>query len=212
MSDFQQLLAELNAAAAEEETLAKSMSADDGADDETIEAAAEEGDDTESDDDIDAEGIDDEAEGDPKFAKSMTVDGEEVQFVDAEQLIKSIGDLTERVGNHEGVLAKALETTLSTIKSQSEMIKSLSAKVDKLAGQGSGRKAVLTVHEKAPAGEQMAKSHGSDALSADEFFAKAEDKFANKMISGKDLTVIDVCRREGRLHDLDKGLVAKVLS
>ena len=155
MSQFDELLAQLQAQADEQETLAKSLPAEDGEDDEAIQAATGEGaEGAEGDEEQEA---DDEGEGEP-LGKSMTavVDGEEVEAIDATDLIKS---LIGRLDSQESVMAKALQTTLSTIQSQGEMIKSMAARLDKLASQGRGRKTVVSVAEKPNAGEQpLAKS------------------------------------------------------
>lgn len=151
MSQFDELLAQLQAQADEQETLAKSLPAEDGEDDEAIQAAAGEGaEGAEGDEEQEA---DDEGEGEP-LGKSMTavVDGEEVEAIDATDLIKS---LIGRLDSQESVMAKALQTTLSTIQSQGEMIKSMAARLDKLASQGRGRKTVVSVAEKPNAGEQV---------------------------------------------------------
>lgn len=197
MSDFDELLAELKQAEAEQQTLAKAMPADDGEDDKNIADAAEEPDGDEGGNPEDAEGDHKEPDGDEgkggekPMAKSMTVDGEEYEVVDAEQLIKSLQDLTGRVETNEGVLAKALESTLGTIKAQGEMIKSLSAKIDKLGGQGRGRKTVLAVTEKPEPAGTMAKSMQPEAPKPGEILAKA----LSAQQAGK-LTAHDVSRCE----------------
>lgn len=192
MSQFDELLAQLQAQADEQETLAKSLPAEDGEDDEAIQAAAGEG--AEGDEAEEGEGEGEGAgdgegqEGEEPLGKSMTavVDGVEVEAVDATDLIKS---LIGRLENQEGVLAKALATTVSTIQTQGEMIKSLSARLDKLAGQGRGRKAVLSVVEKPNPGEStMAKS---EQVQPGEIMAKA----LSAQGAGK-LTAGDVARCE----------------
>lgn len=205
MSQFDELLAQLSAEQEEQSTLAKALPAEDGEDDEAIQAAAEEGAEGEENPE-DAEG---EEEGDKPLAKSMTVDGEEVQVVDADELIKSLHDLTGRVEANESVLAKALESTLGTIKAQGEMIKSLNAKVTKLAGEGRGRKTVLSVMEKPSIDEPLAKSQ-PEGMTHGEFMAKSDAAFAAKKITGLERTVIDVSLRQNQA--LDPGLIAKVMS
>ena len=210
MSQFDELLAQLNAEQEEQSTLAKALPAEDGEDDEAIQAASAEGD-TDADDENpeDHEEPDgDEGKGKP-MAKSMTVDGEEFEVVDADQLIKSLHDLTERVGTNETVLAKALESTLGTIKAQGEMIKSLNARVEKLAGQGRGRKTVLAVHEKPAVDEPLTKSQ-PQGLTSGELMAKATAAFSAGKLSGLELTTIDVSLRTNQ--QIDQGLLAKALS
>lgn len=188
MSQFDELLAQLQAQADEQETLAKSLPAEDGEDDEAIQAAAGEGAEGDEAEEGEGEGDGEGQEGEEPLGKSMTamVDGEEVEAVDATDLIKS---LIGRLENQEGVLAKALATTVSTIQTQGEMIKSLSARLDKLAGQGRGRKAVLSVVEKPNPGEStMAKS---EQVQPGEIMAKA----LSAQGAGK-LTAGDVARCE----------------
>ena len=212
MSQFNELLAQLKAAGDEQTTLAKALPAEDGKDDEQIQAAAAEGDtDADNENPEDHEEPDgDEDDGKPVMAKSVTavVDGEEVEAVDATELLKS---LDARVSEHDAVLAKALESTLSTIKAQGDMIKSLHAKIEKLAGQGKGRKTVLTVVEKPAVGETMAKSE-QDGMTPGDFMAKANAAFAAGKLTGKELTTIDVAMRTHQLGVLDQTLIAKALS
>jgi len=187
MSQFEELLAQLQAQADEQQTLAKSLPAEDGEDDEAIQAAAGEGAEGAEGDDTDND-ADDEGEGEP-FGKSMTavMDGEEVEAIDATDLIKS---LIGRLDSQESVLAKALQTTLSTIESQGEMIKSMATRLDKLASQGRGRKTVVSVAEKPNAGEQ-ALTKSEPAPLPGEIMAKA----LSAQQAGK-LTASEVARCE----------------
>lgn len=203
-NNFEQLLAELGQAAAENETLAKAMPPVEDKDDAEIAAAAAEGDDKNPEDDELQEG------SDAPMTKSMIVDGEEVQVLDADQLIKSLTDLSGRVEANEGVLAKALASTLGTLKSQGELIKSMQGQIAKLSSQGAGRKAVLTVSEKPPVGEQPLAKSQQEGLTQGEFMAKSHAAFAEKKITGLELTTIDVTLRQGQA--LDPGLISKVLS
>lgn len=207
MSQFAKLLEELQATAAEQETLVKSLPAEDGEDDEAIQAAAADGEDANPEDEADE--ADEEADKDaPAFGKSMTamVDGEEVEAIDATDLLKS---LQGRLDTTESVLAKGLETALGTIKSQGEMIKSLNERLNKLAGTGKGRKTVLAITEKPAAGEQaLVKSQ--DGLSPQEFLAKANAAFAAGKLTGQELTTADVAIRMGQ--QIPAGIIAKALS
>lgn len=209
MSQFAELLAQLNAQQAEQETLAKALPAEGGEDDDkAIQAAAAEGD-TDADDENPEDG-EGEPDGDEKpMAKSMaaTIDGEEVEVVDATELLKS---LDGRIGGMETVLAKALESTLSTIKTQGEMIKSLNARLDKLAGQGKGRKAVLAITEKPVAGETTLAKSEPQGLTPQEFLLKCEAGFKAGKISGQEFTVADVSLRQGA--PVPQSIIAKVLS
>ncbi len=174
MSDFAKLLAELNAAAEDTSTLAKSLPADGGEDDEAIQAAAADGDADENPEDNEEE-AEEEAEDKP-MAKSLTIDGEDIEVIDGEQILKSLNDMGGRMTATEQVLAKALGSMTTAMNQQNDMIKSLSEKVEKLSGQGRGRKTVLAIHEKQdpstlaksqpqgmPVGDVMAKSLAAQA-------------------------------------------------
>lgn len=209
MSQFAELLAQLEAQQAEQETLAKALPAEGGEDDDkAIQAAAAEGD-TDADDENPEDGDDDPSVDDQPMAKSMaaTIDGEEVEVIDATELLKS---LDGRIGGMETVLAKALESTLGTVKTQGEMIKSLSARLDKLAGQGKGRKAVLTISEKPAAGETTLAKSEPHGLNPQEFMLKANAAFAAGKLSGQELTTADVAIRMNQ--PIPAGIIAKALS
>lgn len=202
---FEQLLSSLNTELDEQTQLAKSLPAKDGEDDEAIQAAA-----AESDDADDKNPEDNEPdEGDKPIAKSVTamVDGEEVEAIDATDLLKSLQD---RVDEHDDVLAKALTTTLATVKAQGEMIKSLNAEMKKLAGKGAGRKTVLTVVEKPAAGEQDMTKSQQDGMTTGEFMAKANAAFAAGKLTGIELTTADVAIRQGA--QIPAGIIAKALA
>lgn len=205
MSQYEKLLEEL-------ETMAKAMPGDDAADDDKIAAAAAEANpDADGDgkndvtgDDIDAggegAGADDGAgDGDETMGKSFALkleDGTELEAIDGTELVKS---LMARVESNEGTVMKALGTAVDLLGKQGDMIKSLQDEVKKLAGEGRGRKTVVSVSEKPVAGATMAKSQGAaDGLSANEFMAKALAAQASGRLTG-----LDVARAESALN---KGL------
>lgn len=205
MSQFAKLLAELDAASAEQDTLAKSLPAEGSEDDEAIQAAAAES----GQADPNPEDDEDDGEEKPPMAKSVTatVDGEEVEAIDATEIIKS---LSGRMDSTEATLAKALQTTIGMVKSQNEVIKSMAARMDKLASQGKGRKTVLTIAEKPVAGETMTKSEQPEGLTPQEFMAKANAAFSAGKLSGHELTTADVAIRSGA--PIPAGIIAKALS
>lgn len=208
MSQFDELLASLKQAEDEQAALVKALPAEDGEDDEAIQAAAADGDDTETDDVNPEDEDEDEDDNEKPMAKSVTalIDGEEIEAVDATELLKS---LDARIGKHEDVLAKALAHTVSTMKAQGELIKSMQAQIVKLAGQGKGRKTVLTVVEKPAAGEQpLAKSEAG--VTPQEFMVKANAAFSGGKLTGQELTTADVAIRSG--VPVPQSIVAKVLS
>lgn len=214
MSAFEKLLGELNAAQADTDTLAKSLPADDGKDDKKIQAAAGEGGEGDNKDGGDAdEGG--KSDGDDKpMAKSFKIkleDGTEVDAEDGTALVKA---LTERLDATEGTFAKAMGQAVSLIQSQNAMIKSLGEQVAKLSGEGRGRKTMVSITEKTNAGDgkTLAKGGqgGTEGMTGEQFFAKANKAWENKLITGKDLTAIDVCLREQK--PVDHALISKVLA
>lgn len=209
---FENLLSELQQMSAEQETLSKALPTVEGKDDEKIRAAAAEAGDGEGKDDKDGKdgkGGKDCGDGEQmgKSLGTVTLEsGEQVDAIDGTELVKS---LLTRVETTEGQVQKALEGAVSLIKSQGAMIKSLSEQVGKLADTGRGRKTVLTVTEKKSVGETtLVKSESG--MTPVEFMAKSNAAFTAGKITGKDLTVIDVCLREG--HTVDAGLISKVMS
>lgn len=219
MSAFEKLLGELNAAQADTDTLAKSLTASDGGEGGEggdaggagaggeAGAGAEGGQGGEGGAAAGAAG-----EGQP-MAKSFKLkldDGTEIEATDGGELIKA---LQQRIDAGEETMVKAMGQALALIKSQGEMIKSLSEQVKKLSGEGRGRKTLLSIVEKPAAGEQpMAKGgeQGSGGMTAQEFMLKANSAFENRRISGKDLTVIDVSLRSGQA--IDPALISKVVA
>jgi len=204
MSQYEKLLEEL-------ETMAKAMPGDDGADDDKIQAAAAaanpdadgDGENDVTGDDLNPEGLGDKGEGDgddeETMGKSFALkleDGTELEAIDGTELVKS---LMARVESNEGTVMKALGTAVDLLGKQGDMIKSLQDEVKKLAGEGRGRKTVVSVSEKPVAGATMAKSQGAaDGLSANEFMAKALAAQASGRLTG-----LDVARAESALN---KGL------
>lgn len=206
MSQYEKLLEEL-------ETMAKAMPGDDGADDDKVQAAAAaanpdadgDGENDVTGDDLNPEGLGDEGEGEgdgddeETMGKSFALkleDGTELEAIDGTELVKS---LMARVESNEGTVMKALGTAVDLLGKQGNMIKSLQDEVKKLAGEGRGRKTVVSVSEKPVAGATMAKSQGAaDGLSANEFMAKALAAQASGRLTG-----LDVARAESALN---KGL------
>lgn len=182
-----------------EEIKKSQAAADDG--DEKIEQAAgvaadepdlEEGSETVAEADADDEGADEE-NGAEVFGKSLSFtleDGQVVEAVDGTELVKA---LMTRVENTEEVMQKALGGAIDLIKSQGEMIKSLQIQVDKLSGEGRGRKAVISIAER----PTVLKKSEDDAqgIQPAEFMAKALQAQAEGKITGQ-----DVARAEAYLN------------
>ncbi len=209
MSQFAELLAQLQAEQEQSEALAKSVPAEGGKDDDAIQAAAAEAGEPDADDNNPEDDVDDVA---PVAKSVMADDGQE--YVDATDMLKS---LEARIAEHDDVLSKAMAGTLdvvkslkATIESQGSMIKSMQDKLVKLAGGGAGRKAVLSVVEKPAAGETMAKSQQEEGLTPAQVLAKANEAFDAKKITGQELVALDVALRSGALPD--QAVLAKALA
>jgi hypothetical protein len=200
---FDKLLAELDGLATEAETMRKALPADDGKDDEAIQAAAGEGGagDDEGQPAGEGEGESDENDAGedtaPPFGKSMALtdaDGNPVEAIDGTELVKSlmgeVAALKAGMGAQEGVVLKSLESTLTLVKSQGELIKSLSDQVKKLGSAGRGRQAVLSVAEKPQGSGQLAKSAPA-GMTGREVLAKALDAQRAGKITGLEVSRLE---------------------
>lgn len=206
-NNYAELLKAIADVGDEADTLAKGgfpdAKDDKGTDDKAIAAASK---------DADNNGVDDDDEIDPDatMSKALTVvdaAGNPVEAIDATDLIKSLQD---KVEGQDDVLAKALGGIGTILKKQNDLIKSLQDGMNKLASQGSGRKAVFMAVEKPGVGGDMAKSDaaGEGQLSIDDFFAKANTAFDKAKISGHELNTISVCIRQN--VPIDPALIRKV--
>lgn len=216
MSQFEKLMEELGSLGTQQAELAKALPADDGKDEEKIQAAAGEGgsDDGEAGDgDADDKGGAADGDADDKNGKPMAKsfkftleDGTEVEAQDGSELVKS---LQERIEQNEGVMAKAMEGAIGLIKGQGEMIKSLSEQVKKLSGEGRGRKTVVSVMEKpAPVASTLAKSEPT-GMSHEQFFAKALNAQKEGRLSGTEIAVAEACLNRGEA--IPQSIVARVV-
>lgn len=209
MSKFAELLLQLNAEQEAQDTLAKALPQQDSQDDAKIQAAAGEGEgEGEGEESIEGAG---DGDGEESMTKSLTLENGE-EAIDATELLKSMqADLAE----HDEVLSKAMPQVLQLMQGQSKMIqqqgdliKSMQGRIDELAGQGRGRKTVVTVTEKVNAGEQPMTKSQPDGITPQEFMLKANTAFDKGVINGMQLTTIDVCLREGK--GIDPALIAKI--
>lgn len=203
MSQFEELLAQLKSAEDEQENLAKSLPAGGEESEDATDIVEEEtGDEINEEEDGDD---DDES----SLTKSIKVGDEEFEVIDAEVMIKSLDGLTARVGEQEEVMAKGLTSALKLIQQQGEMLKSLHAQVATLGNQGAGRKAAMTLHEKATA--IAAPGGSSNAVpTRDEIMAKSEAAWSAGKITGNEFTEIDVALRQGAVPNA--ALLAKALN
>lgn len=207
--DFEKLMGELNQLAEGQAELAKALPADDGKDEEKIQAAAAESGlgDGDADDKGGAPDGDADDKGAPmaKSFKFTLEDGTEVEAQDGTELVKS---LQARVETAEGNMTKALDAAVNLIKGQGELIKSLSDQVKKLSGEGRGRKAVVSVTEKTSTTEAMTKSMQTPGMTADQFFAKALDAQRAGRISGTEIAVAEACLNRG--EQIPESIVQRV--
>lgn len=167
--------------------------ADTNADDKKIAAAAA---DVDGDADADKEAAaaaaaasaDADKDGKPmaKALKIVDASGEEHEVVDATDLLKA---LNGRLDTTESTTLKAFDqviglvrTQAETIKSQGDMIKSLTSRVESFANEGKGRKAVVIVNE--PAKEAKKEPEG---ITQSEFMVKALAAQNLGRISGSDV-------------------------
>lgn len=207
---FEKLISELEEMSTEQENLSKALPADEGKDEDKIQAAAADGGDGDGaaagagdgDGDKDKDGDGDQM---GKSLGTVTLeDGTQAEAIDGTELVKS---LMARVETTEGQMQKALEGAIGLIKGQSAMIKSLSEQVAKLAGTGRGRKTVVTVTEKNPAGTPMNKSEPA-GMTGEEFMAKALVAQSNGKILAKDVSAIEMYLNRGM--PIPAHLIARV--
>lgn len=222
MSDFDKLMGELTQLAADQGELAKALPADDGKDEDKIQAAAAEGGLDGGVGGGEAAGAggeggeggdaDDEGKGEgAPMAKSFQLtldDGTVIEAVDGTEMVKALGN---RLTATESTMVKALGEAVTLIKGQADMIKSLSDQVKKLSGEGRGRKAVLSVVEKpAPVAATMAKSQQAEGVTPEIFFAKALDAQKAGRISGTDIAVAESCLNRGQA--IPENIVQRVMA
>ncbi len=203
--DFDALLGELD-------TLAKSMPSTDDVD--KIKAAAGEEDEPDGDEGGEGEGDGDEDDNGEPMAKSFRLvgaDGQEIEAMDGGALIKGL--MAQQATSQEQ-FTKSMKAMVSVVQQQGTLIKSLTAKVEELAGQGRGRKSVLNIADRSAAAEDpLAKGgQGSQAPTGREILAKASAAYA----AGKGgLTSLDIARIESRCNrgePIPAEVVQKVLA
>jgi hypothetical protein len=195
---FEKLFSEIQELGSEQETMNKALPAGDGADDENIQAAAEDGGDMDGAGAEDGAGEDTGDDGDDTLGKSLgtvtLADGTKADAIDGTELVKSlmsqVDELKSSSTAREGQMTKALEGAVGLLKTQQTMLKSLQEQVTKLGGVGRGRKAVLTISEKIPAGSAMNKSE-APGMSGQEFMAKALDAQKAGRIQGVEVATIE---------------------
>lgn len=200
---FDALLADIEAVGSETETLAKSLPAEgaEGAEGDAANvaaAAAEAGAEGAGEGGEGGEGEAKDGEGGDELAKSFKVkleDGTEIDAFDGSALLKS---LTDRVEASEATIAGALQGVVKVVTSQTALIKSLQGEIARLGGEGKGRKAVITLHDK-PGASDLAKSLGgeggqggeSEGLSGEDFMLKALDAQKVGKLTGLQVSIAE---------------------
>ncbi len=133
-------------------------------------------------------------------------DGTEIDATDGTELVKALLTRSEAT---DATLAKAIVDIQGVMGKQFDLIKSLTERVGELAGQGRGRKAVLSIHEKPAAGETPLAKSERDGMDGNEFMAKAEAMFKAQKITGSDLMQVETLLNKGM--QIPAPLAAKVL-
>lgn len=203
MSDFEALLAQINAVGEEQDLMAKSLSSDpkdNGAADNKIADA-----DAEDKNPEDAE--DDKIDDDTPMTKSMNIDGEVYQIADADELIKSMAQFGDRLSGQEKILSTALESVLNVMNTQSSLIKSLNDKVERLSGSPM-RKSIIAVAERPSVADQGRVDKGQEKPQLGELMAKSSAAFAAGKLSGLDAARIENYIQSGCAIPAD--LLAKI--
>lgn len=208
MDDFAQLLAAIQAVADDSQTLAKSLptptpEGEEG--EQTLEPGATTttaaGEVTEPAAGTAAPAAAQTTEGEPEtqLTKSLVIDGEAVEVIDAEGLLKSLGALEERIATtvDQAQLTKCLNPMLELIQGQNTLIKSMGAQLEALAGSGRGRKAVLTITERPAPGEQVLAKSDPVQLSVPDLLAKSLKAQREGKITGADVARVEVALQSG---------------
>lgn len=199
MSNFDTLLADLEKIKTEQETLAKSHS-------EAANATNTDGGNAIKTDDTKT---DETKEGD-ELTKSLGViklaNGDEVDALDGTLLVKS---LLERMDRTDGQIAGVISHLVGTIKSQGEMLKSMSEQINVLGAQGRGRRTVVAITPKNDGTTTLTKSEG-EGMTAEQFMLKSEAAWKAEKINGRELNNISVALRMNQ--PVDPALVSKVMA
>lgn len=165
------------------------------------------GDSTLDPDNLDPDGAN--GEGEP-FGKSFEVelpDGTKTEAYDGTAMLKALHAENGALRAEIGGAHKALGATLGVIKAlqgqiaqQGDLMKALTADVKALGSQGSGRRAILSVHDK------PATTAGAPATSTarpGDVMAKAMALFAEGKMEGGDLRRIEAHQGRGLLAPAD---------
>jgi hypothetical protein len=202
MSEFSELLDELNALESSGESLRKSLSGDD---DDRIKNLDKHG---EDDDEDDYDYDDDDGDDDEVLGKSFGVtleDGSEVEAYDGTALLKSMAAKLDVHDRNSQQVAEAMGAISSLIKSQQDSMGALTKRVvtltkalNTMANKGAGRRSTINVHEKLSA---LDGSAVNESLDAGSLMTKANSAFDQGKITGSDLNTLSVQVRRGEQPD-----------
>ena len=167
---------------------------------------------------------DDDADGE-MFGKSFAVvmeDGTAVEAYDGTAMMKALhaenvalkGQTVVLAGQvatltvNSNMLLKALTSATGSLKQQGEMLKSLAADVVRIGSTGTGRRAVLNVHEKTHAST----TDQPEQIDKKTFMAKAMTAFEAGKVSGDEIRQADArLARGAKLDGLHPDFVARVM-
>lgn len=219
MSAFEQLMATLNAIdnEAPAEVMAKALPSDE--DDKKISAAEAEGDKEEEDDEkssdkegseYDKEGAYEKKEEAPleKCDLKKSFENEEgEELIDATEILEG---LQKSFATHDDILAKAMPKVVELLgaqskqlKAQGDLIKSMQEQLATFGARGAGRKSTVTVMAKSHVATQAAAPAQAEEMSVGDVMMKANSLFDQKLLSGLQLTKLDVALRNGYTPDAD---------
>lgn len=170
---------------------------------ERIRRAAADGGDMGGEGEEGGEGEDEEKEEDEVFGKSFRVtmpDGGEAEVIDGTAVVAKLGaSLKETQDGFSSVMRKSMKVMSefnaaiakrdAVIAKQGEMLKSLSETVERIGGEGRGRKAVVSVAEKR--GGDFGDVNKADGITPAEFMVKSRAAFEAGKITGGDLMRVE---------------------
>ncbi|EBJ6658283.1 hypothetical protein D0Q53_20420 [Salmonella enterica] len=212
MSDFEQLMATLNAIDSEQpEEMAKALPAEAGDEKKNDNPSAKGKPETEAESDYEKKEEDEDEEGEEEgemekcsMTKSFTnADGEEV--IDATEILES---LQKSYAAHDDVLAKAMPKMVelltaqsAQIKEQGALIKSLQDSVTALGARGTGRKSTVTVMAKSQVSTEAKEEQPQ--VTKETLMAKAMNLFSEQKLSSLQVNKLDVALRNGYAPDAE---------
>lgn len=143
---------------------------------------------------------DDEGEDDESMVKSFNVqvDGKEVRAVDGTEMVKALQKQVTQIQKDRATeseqLVKSFEKATEMLKSQSESIKSLEKQIERLSGDGRGRRSVTS-----PNADALKKSldFGAEPVTGEALLAKCETAFRDGNISAMDIAVAEASINRG---------------